>query len=306
MGSPDFAVPTLVALVAAGHEVALVVCQPDKPAGRGRALAACPVRTAAQQRQLAVACPERIRGPRGAEFVARVRALAPDFIVVAAYGKILPPELLAAARQAPVNVHASLLPRWRGASPIQHAILAGDDETGVSIMRMEEGLDSGGVYTAVREPIRPDDTAGTLAARLAALGAEAVVPALAAIAAGVLAPRPQGEVGITVAPLLGKQDGWLDLARPAEELARRVRAMDPWPGAHTTLAGVPLKVWRARPLEAVDGAAGLVVAVGDEVVVACGSGALAIGELQLAGKKRLAAREFACGARLIAGARLGG
>jgi len=306
MGSPDFAVPTLSALVEAGHDVALVVCQPDKPAGRGRVLAACPAKSAALQCGLEVACPERIRGPRGAEFLARVRALAPDFVVVAAYGKILPPELLSAARCAPVNVHASLLPRWRGASPIQHAILAGDDATGVAIMRMEEGLDTGGVYRMLREAIHPDDTAGTLSERLARLGGEAIAPALAAIAAGELVAQPQAEHGVTVAPLLSKEDGRLDFARPASELARRVRAMDPWPGAFTALAGASLKVWRARPIGDMSGEPGSVVAVDPTLIVACGEGALAIDELQLAGKKRMAAREFARGARLTPGVRLGG
>jgi len=309
MGSPEFAVPSLKGLQFDGHEIALVVCQPDKPAGRGRGLRVCPVKTQADALGIEVICPERIRGKRGAEFRARVEAIAPDFLVVAAYGKILPKSLLAMPRVAPVNVHASLLPRWRGASPIHHAVLAGDAESGVCVMHMTPGMDEGGVYAEVREPIAPGDTTGSLSARLAQRGAEALRAALPEIAAGKLTATPQPEEVVTLAPMLQKEDGLLDFSQPARALERRVRAMDPWPGAYTSLAGAALKVFRAAVCEVFpgfeDAGPGTVVDTSAGLIVACQEGALNIEELQLAGKKRMRAVDYLRGARVAPGAHLG-
>ncbi|MFH1807779.1 MAG: methionyl-tRNA formyltransferase [Pseudomonadota bacterium] len=307
MGSPEFAVPSLRGVVEAGHQVVRVVSQPDKPKGRGRSLAPCAVKEAALRLGLEVSTPDHIRGKHAVAFLDELHALQPDVVLVAAYGKILSTRLLDMPRVAPINVHASVLPRWRGASPIQHAVLAGDDETGVSIMRMDAGLDTGGVYRVARTSILPNETAGELSTRLSVIGAAALVEALPAIADGSLVAQVQPEQGITLAPLLDKHDGHLDFSLDAASLVRRVHAMNPWPGASTRLDGKGLKIHRAHVVEAnaTEAAPGALQVSHKALLVRCGHGALAIDELQLEGKRRLRSDEFLQGARIAPGTRLG-
>ena len=306
MGTPDFAVPALEALARGPHRVVAVVTQPDRPAGRGRRLRPPPVKRAAERLGIGeVWQPERIRGAKGAAFRAWLKALAPDLAVVAAYGQILPKEVLETPRRGCINVHASLLPRWRGASPIQWALLAGDRETGVCIIQMDEGLDTGPVFYCRRVSIAPDETAGTLHDKLAALGAELLPEVVDAIARGEARARPQPEEGATYAPRLTKEDGRLDFTRPAAELERRVRAMQPWPGAYTTVGDRRLKVLAAEvvPESGVPGE--VLEAAGDRLVVAAGEGALRLMRVQPAGGRPMDARAFLAGRPLRAGTRLG-
>lgn len=292
MGTPDFAVPTLDALVDAGHEVALVVAQPDKPAGRGQQLRSPPVALRARALGLPLAQPKALRsGP----FPERFAAVRPDVAVVVAYGRILPPALLAVPAQGCVNVHASLLPRWRGAAPIQAALLAGDPVTGVCTQRMEEGLDTGPVYLCRETPIGPRETAGELHDRLARLSAEVAVATLREWPA----PTPQDEARATWAPLVSKEDGRVDLARPAVEVDRRVRAMTPWPGGWLDTPQGPFKLLDVRPC-AGSGAPGTVLSV-RPLVVACGEGALELVTVQPAGRRAVGGSDHANGARLRPG-----
>jgi methionyl-tRNA formyltransferase len=297
MGTPDFAVPTLDALVAAGHDVVLVVAQPDKPVGRGQQLASPPVARRARELGLPVAQPSKIKS--GA-FPEQVRAAQADVAVVLAYGRILTPELLAAPRYGCVNVHASLLPRWRGAAPIQAAILAGDALTGVCTQQMHEGLDTGPVYLERTTPIGPHETAGALHDRLAAMSAEVAVATLAALPTA--SPRPQDDAAATWAPKIGKEDGHLDWHRPAEELDRRIRAMTPWPGGFCDFRGVSLKILEARPV-AGQGPPGTVLAT-RPLLVAAGRGALELITVQLPGKKPISGADLANGARVAVGGAL--
>jgi methionyl-tRNA formyltransferase len=301
-GTPGFAERSLAALLAAGHEVPLVLTQPDRPAGRGMRAAQSAVKQLAVRRGIPVFQPVSLR-----EFASEevVRSASPDALVVAAYGVILPEALLGIAPLGALNIHASLLPRWRGAAPIQHALLAGDRETGVSIMRMDRGLDTGPVLARQPVTIAEDETAATLHERLAALGAEMIVDALRELAAGRAVFTPQPAEGVTHAPKIGKSEAHIDWRRPGAELARVVRAFDPAPGASTSIAGAPLKVWRARPAHG-EGAPGEVLradALG--VLVACGADALELTELQRAGGRRLAAAEFLQGFPIAPGTRLG-
>ena len=234
----------------------------------------------------------------------RVRATRPDALVVAAYGLILPQSLLDVARHGALNIHASLLPRWRGAAPIQRALLAGDGESGVSIMQMDAGLDTGAVLVQHRGVIAEGEDAGTLHDKLAALGAEAIVAALAELEAGRTRAVPQAETGVTYAPKIGKRETRLDWTRPALELERAVRAFRPLPGATTTLAGERLKIWRAQVVDA-KGTPGTLLATDETLLVACGEQALAVSELQRAGGRRLGAGEFLRGHPLRPGARFG-
>jgi methionyl-tRNA formyltransferase len=260
------------------------------------------VKRLALERGLEVFQPEALGAP---QVVARIAAARPEAIVVAAYGLIVPRAVLDLAPLGAFNVHASLLPRWRGAAPIQRALLAGDRETGVSIMRMDAGLDSGPVLAQRRVQINDDDDAGSLHERLAALGAEMLVAALADVQAGRASSRPQPAEGVSYARKIDKAETVLDWSRPAAELARAVRAFRPAPGATTMLAGDALKVWRARAVAA-RGAPGELIAVRDDaLVIACGEGALEVNELQRQGGRRLAAAEFQRGARLVPGARFG-
>lgn len=280
--------------------MALVLTQPDRPAGRGLEPRPSAVKQLALASGIPVAEPQTLRGP--VADIERVRALAPDALVVAAYGLLLPPALLEAGRHGAFNIHASLLPRWRGAAPIQRAILAGDADTGISIMQMDTGLDTGAIVLQRRVAIDADDDAGTLHDKLAALGGAAIVDALALIERGHAVATPQSTDGVTYAPKIGKQETRLLWSRSAFELERAVRAFRPSPGAFTLLAGEALKIWRARVV-AGQGAPGAVLDAGSELVVACGNDALAISELQRPGSRRLKAREFLRGHRLAPGRR---
>lgn len=296
MGSPDFAVPALRALVAAGHEVVAVYCQPPKPAGRGRHLHACPVQVAAEALGLTVRHPARLRG--NAEALAEFQALRADAAIVAAYGLILPPAWLEAPARGCINIHASLLPRWRGAAPIHAAILAGDGETGVTIMQMDAGLDTGPMLRAGRTPIAPDDRLQDVHDRLAEMGATLVLRVLDENPA----PVPQPEEGATYAARLTREDGRIDWAKPAAATLRQIRAFDPWPGTFTTLGGETLKILDAEAAEG-QGMAGTVL--DDRLTVACGDGALRILKLQRAGRGPMQAGDFLRGMAIPAGSRLG-
>jgi methionyl-tRNA formyltransferase len=287
--------------VQAGHELALVLTQPDRPAGRGLKAGINPVKRLALERDLEVFQPHTL----GTDSSARIRAARPDALVVAAYGLIFPQAVLDAAAQGALNIHASLLPRWRGAAPIQRAILAGDAQTGISIMQMDAGLDTGAVLAQSAVAIAPDDDAGTLHDKLAALGAEMIVTTLAEVQAGRARALPQPQQGVTYANKLAKHETLLDWSRPADELERAVRALRPSPGAATLLDGVPLKLWRAT-VTAGRGTPGELLSSSEAgLVVASGEGALAITQLQRPGGRRLAAGEFLRGYRLAPGVRFG-
>ncbi|MDZ7810431.1 MAG: methionyl-tRNA formyltransferase [Arhodomonas sp.] len=303
-GTPDFAVPALNALLDAGHEVAAVYTQPDRPAGRGRRLRPSPVKAAAERAGLPVRQPPSLRNASEREALA---ALAPEVLVVVAYGVILPASVLGIPRHGCVNIHASLLPRWRGAAPIQRALLAGDERTGVCIMRMSTGLDTGPVIACEDTPIRDDDTGGSLHDRLAAMGAELIAPTLEGWVRGELAERPQPEQGVTYADKLTIDETRVDWNETATAIERRIRAFDPWPVARTRYRDTELRLWRARVLPGpAQGTAGQVVSAGGEGIdVATGDGVLRLEELQLAGRRRQDVASFLNGFRLVAGEHLG-
>lgn len=289
-GTPDFAVPSLRALVAAGHEVVLVVAQPDRPVGRGQKLASPPTIEAARALGLATAQPTKIKtGP----FPELLRSLGLDAAVVVAYGRILTREHLGTPRLGCFNVHASLLPRWRGAAPIQWSILGGDTITGVTTMQMAEGLDTGDMLRKVETPIGPEETAGELHDRLMLLGAQLIVDTLADLPP----PTPQDERLATFAPMLTKEMGRLDWARPAPELHRQVRGLSPWPGTYTGFRGDVLKVLRARVAEGA-GAPGEVL---PGARVATGAGAIELVEVQMPGKRPVSGADWMNGARVSPG-----
>ena len=292
MGSPEFALPSLRALAAA-YEVVGVVTQPDRPAGRGKQLTAPPVKKLAAELGLPVIQPYRLRNP---EALQSLTAWAPDLIVVAAFGQILRQEVLDLPLHGCLNVHASLLPRWRGASPIQAAILAGDAETGVTIMRMDKGLDTGPILIERAIPIAPDDTAATLSDKLSTLGADILIETLPKYLSSELKPTPQPEAGATSAPILKKSDGELDAALSAEELARKVRAFNPWPGAFIVWKRQPLKVHRAR-IAAGNAASGQHRIEGGLPAIGTADGLLILNKVQPAGKKPMSGEEFLRGAR---------
>ncbi len=302
MGTPEFACPTLSALLAGPDRVVGVVCQPDRPRARGLALAPPPVKTLAIAHGVPVLQPLKVRGP---DFLAALRELAPDLVVVAAYGRILPRAVLDLPPRGSLNVHASILPRHRGAAPIQHAILAGDAETGITIVAMSEEMDAGDVLLVRRTPIRSDDTGGTLGDRLAQLGATALTDAIAGLRDGSIRPVPQPPDGITFAPRIERDHTRLDWTRPASALERAVRAFAPEPGAFTTFEGAPLKVFRAV-LRPGAGPPGTVVdAATDGLVVAAGDGTLALVEVQPPGKRRMRIGAFLAGHRILPGSCLG-
>jgi methionyl-tRNA formyltransferase len=301
-GTPDFAVPALEALHAAGHEIVAVYTQPDRPAGRGLAVGAGPVKRCAQALGLAVEQPATLRSP---EAVARLREHTADLMVVAAYGLILPPAVLEVPPLGCWNIHASLLPRWRGAAPIHRALLAGDAETGITIMQMDAGLDTGPMLLACPVPIGARDEGGALHDRLAALGAEAIVAAIAEFQAGRLTPVPQPADGVTYASKIRKEEARIDWTAPADAIDRQVRAFNPWPVAETRWQDRQLRVWTAEPLPAASGEPGQVVeASGAGIVVAAGEGALRLTRVQLAGRRAMTAAEF-LNAHPLAGARFG-
>ncbi|HSW52053.1 MAG TPA: methionyl-tRNA formyltransferase [Sulfuricaulis sp.] len=302
-GTPAFAVPALEALLRAGHRIRAVYTQPDRPAGRGRKLAASAVKQCAQAHGIEVRQPEKISSEEEI-----LRRDAPDAMIVIAYGLLLPSPILAIPRHGCINVHASLLPRWRGAAPIPRAIEAGDTETGVSIMQMEAGLDTGPVLAQARTPIHESDTAQTLHDRLAQLGADTLVATLERLARGAVTPQPQDNTGACYAKKLSKEESALDWARPAMELHRKLRALNPWPVASTAWRGKTLRLWEAGPLEArpATGAPGTIVqADAAGIRVLTGDGVLTLTRLQAEGGKILAAGEFLNGHRLAAGERLG-
>lgn len=297
-GSPDFAVPSLDGLLATGHEVLLVVSQPARPVGRHALPVDPPVVLSARAAGIEVWQPETLRGE---EALSRLASIEADLFVVVAYGRILGPRTLALPRLGALNVHGSLLPRWRGASPVQAALLAGDAETGVSLMRMDTGMDTGPVYAVDRTRVEESDDAVTLGARLARMGAGLLAGSLPAIERG-LAPRPQDDGGATVCGKTRREDGRVDWRLAAFELSRRGRAFTPWPGLYCLRAGRRLKLLEVKVTSGREGAeAGLVLEAGERVVVACGQGALEIGNLQLEGRRSAPAREFSAGSRLAVG-----
>jgi methionyl-tRNA formyltransferase len=304
-GTPQFSVPTFQALALSGHELLAVYTQPDRPAGRGRQLTASPVKEVALELGIPVHQPASLK-PR--EERDRLQALAPDLIVVVAYGLLLPKAILDIPRLGCLNVHASLLPRWRGAAPIQRALLAGDIRTGISLMRMETGLDTGPVYAYAEIAIGPRDTSADLHDRLATLGADALIRHLPAIAAGNLAPVPQDEQGVCYAAKLAKLEAGLDWRRDAVELERQIRGLNPWPVAETHAQGQVLRIWQAQVLASSESPspAGKVIAVSPQGVdVATGDGVLRLTVLQKSGGRALPASDFIRGFDLL-GQTLGG
>jgi methionyl-tRNA formyltransferase len=306
MGAGAFAIPSLEALVEAGHELAAVVTQPDREKGRGQALAPPPVKLAAERLHLPLLQARRVREPETQE---RLRALAPQLQVVVAFGQILPRSLIEIAPLGTLNVHASLLPRYRGAAPIQWAIASGETETGVTTMLIDEGLDTGPTLLSHRLAIGADETAAELEPRLARLGAELLLESLRGLAGGTLTPRPQDHAHATLAPILKKDDGRIEWTRRAQEVAWRVRGFTPWPGAFTQAGGRLLKILRAvaLPDSAPQAEPGAVVAVSSSgVSVACGGASvLRLVEVQPESRRPMPAAAWAAGARLQVGARIG-
>ncbi len=303
-GTPDFAVPSLAALVKAGHEVALVLTQPDRPSGRGMQLLPPHVKQWALAHGLAVAQPEKIRSNE--ELRAQLEAIAPDAIVVVAYGRIIPPWMLALPRLGNINLHGSLLPKYRGAAPIQWAVASGERETGVTTMLLEEGLDTGPMLERAVLAVAPDATAAQIFPELAELGAPLVLSTLAGLAAGTLAPEPQNNAEATHAPILTREDGRIDFSRTAQEIYNRWRGFQPWPGAWSVLAGKKFTAVRmALDLDAAGELGTLRVEAG-RLYAACGGGtAVELLEIQIEGKRAVAAADFLRGHTGIAGARLG-
>ena len=294
-GTPEFAAHALRAIIAAGHVVPLVLTQPDRPAGRGMALQPSPVKRLAEASGIEVFQPPTLKDAAAQE---RIAAVGADVMVVAAYGLIVPQVVLAMPRFGCINIHASLLPRWRGAAPIQRALLAGDHETGVSIMQLEAGLDTGPVLLRAACPIGAADNAATLHDRLAESGARLIVEALSKLP---LPMEPQPAAGVTYAHKIEKAEALIDWSKDAQELDRHIRAFNPFPGAQARFGGQTVKLWQAVPV-AGGGEKGRILSVDrNRIVVACGSGALAVSELQKAGGKRLPVREFLAGHPLKAG-----
>jgi methionyl-tRNA formyltransferase len=289
-GTPEFSVPPLRALLAAPHDLVAVYTQPDRPSGRGRRLSPGPVKEVALDAGVPVLQPPTFSDPVD---VAALRALDADLMVVVAYGLLLPTAVLTAPRLGCVNIHASVLPRWRGAAPIQRALLAGDTTSGVTIMRMEEGLDTGPVYLAETVALAPDETGGSLHDRLSVLGAEALLRALPGILDGTAQPTPQDDSHSCYAKKIDKAEAWIDWTRPAVDIERQVRAFDPWPVAQTRLEDASLRIWRARAVGGVSGAPGTVMnADRNGIDVATGDGLLRVTRLQLPGKRAMGAQDF--------------
>jgi len=302
MGTPDFALQTLQGLIDAGCNMVGVYTQPDRPKGRGKQLAVPPVKALAQKYAIPVYQPLKLRQP---EAVAELEALAPDLIVVVAYGQILPKSVLEIPTHGCINVHASLLPKYRGAAPINKAIIDGETETGITTMYMDVGLDTGDMLVKRTLSIGADETAGELHDRLASLGRETMEETLQQLCAGTLQRQVQDDEQSTYASMMRKEDGRIDWTRSAQEIHNHVRGLDPWPGAYTTLNGELLKLAGTSPEGTGSGEPGRVI-VADQhgVYVACGNGSLRVQQLQLAGRKRLAAADFLRGCPLEAGARM--
>jgi len=298
LGTPAFAVPSLEALVAAGHEVVCVVTQPDRPRGRGQQLTASPVKEAALRHALPVYQPERVRRP---EAVAALAALAPDVMIVVGYGQIIPQQAIDIPPYGIINVHASLLPKYRGAGPVQWAIANGENRTGVTTMRIDAGLDTGDMLLKAETDIGPEENAVELGARLAAMGAALLTETLERIAA--IAPERQDPAQATYAPLLKKEDGLIDWREPAQTIHNRVRGFQPWPGAYTRFRGQQLHIWKSRLTTGEPGQPGQLLL--HPLRAVCAEGALELIEVQLEGRKRIAAEAFANGQRIGAGDILG-
>ncbi len=304
MGTPDFAVPCLDRLVADGHDVVAVVTQPDRPKGRGQKLAASPVKATAAAYGLPVLQPERIRT---AEFLATVAALRPEVIVVVAFGQFLPNEMLALPPLGCVNVHASLLPRYRGAAPIHWAVMNGETVTGVTTMLMDTGMDTGNMILKAAIPIGPDETTGEVHDRLRELGAAVLSETLALLAAGTAPRTPQDDAAATYAPLLTRAVERIDWRRPATAIHNLVRGLNPWPGAYCLHDGKVLKVWRSEPVTTAEvcGQPGRVIAAGDAgAVVAAGAGAVRLTEVQPENRRRMSMGEYVRGYGLTVGGTL--
>jgi methionyl-tRNA formyltransferase len=302
MGTPSFALPSLEVLRGRGEDLIAVVTQPDRPQGRGRVLTPPPIKVAALRAGIPVQQPEKVRHP---EFLEWCRGTVPDLIVVVAFGQILPKALLDIPRQGCINVHASLLPKYRGAAPIAWAIIRGETETGITTMQMDPGMDTGPMLLQRVTGIQADDTAGTLGERLARLGGETLSDTLDALKAGRLSPTPQDSSQATLAPMLKKDDGRINWQQPAAAIDAFVRGLDPWPGAWTSHAGEVWRIWRVR-LRPEPGEAGVVLrADGAGITVGTGGGSVLITELQTPGKRRLAASEYLAGHAIKPGVRLG-
>ncbi len=303
-GTPDFAVPALRALIEGPDQVVGVICQADRPAGRGQKMRVPPVKVLAREHGVPVEQPTKIRNRA---FEDLLRGWSPDLIVVAAYGRILPTNILELPPRGCINVHASLLPKYRGAAPIQWAIARGESETGVTVMQMNEAMDEGDILLQRPTPIGDSETAAELSERLAALGATALMEALARLERGELPPTAQDDDDATLAPMISKADGEIDWSQGANAIAQRCRGFHPWPSTFTRLDGKLLKIHRAHAVPtSSDLPPGTIISAGETIDVATGDGALAVEELQLEGRKRLSAREFARGGTVPVGARLGG
>ena len=302
-GTPEFAVPTLQILLDSTHQLCAVYTQPDRPAGRGRRLRPSPVKVLAETHGLEVVQPDSLTGPEESE---RLAAFQADLMVVVAYGLLLPQAVLDTPRLGCINIHASLLPRWRGAAPIQRALLAGDERSGVTLMQMVKKLDAGPMLKQAECAIVPHESAAELQDRLALLGAEALQEMLSVLAAGAVRPQPQNETDVTYAHKVEKSEALMDWLRPAQELERQVRAFNPWPVAYTSFNGERLRIWRAEALvQRTDAAPGAVLdGVAGRMDVATGNGVLRLLEVQLAGKKRMPVQPF-LNAHRVDGVRLG-
>jgi methionyl-tRNA formyltransferase len=304
MGTPEFAVPSLTALLHSDHRVVGVVTQPDRPKGRGQELAVSPIKQLAVQRKIPILQPLKMKDPA---FLEALSAWKPDLIVVAAFGRILPKVILDLPPRGCINVHASLLPKYRGAGPIQWAIINGEHETGITTMLMDEGMDTGAMLLQEKMPIAPDDTAGTLSAKLAEAGGKLLIETLAQWEKGALVPQPQDHAQATMAPLLKKEDGLLDWTLTAEQLANRVRGLSPWPGAYTFAKGERWTIWRALATgQSGSAAPGTVLSpTKDAILVTTGKGLLAVTELQPANSRRMTAAQYLAGHPLPPGLILG-
>lgn len=303
-GTPEFAVGTLEAVIRAGHEVRLAVTQPDRAAGRGMEMQSPPVKRAAAAHEIAVVQPEKIRNNE--EFRERLEGVRPDAIVVVAYGRIIPQWMLELPRLGCINLHGSLLPKYRGAAPIQWAVANGDSVTGVTTMRLDEGLDTGPMLLAREVAIGAQETAVDVFRSLAGVGAELMVETLAGLAEGTLVGRKQDEAQATLAPILTREDGVIDFARTARQIYDRWRGFQPWPGAHTRLRGKKLIVHRMHVGEESGIEAGVLRVVGDEMEAGCGErGSMVFDEVQMEGKRRMSATEFRHGFQVKSGERLG-
>lgn len=304
MGTPDFAVPSLEALLKSDDEVVGIVTQPDRPKGRGQTLSPSPVKLIAQRENIPLLQPTKMKDP---DFLAALAGWKPDLIAVAAFGRILPPAILSLPPKGCINVHGSLLPKYRGAGPIQWAIINGEKETGITTMLMDEGMDTGAMLLQEKIAITPDDTAGSLSPRLAELGGRLLVETLTRLKAGTVVPRPQDHPQATMAPLLKKEDGVIDWTLPATAIANRIRGLTPWPGAYTFLGADRCMLYRAVALnETAGGVPGRISGVTkDAIHVATGGGVLAIKELQPANSRRMTVAQYLAGHPLQVGLQLG-